>query len=361
MRKKELLKIGPLYATPDMMQRANADIPKRTVYPGWSEKYVSISYQYGLYLRCQVVDGVLNVAFFFPEHMRTGGEKPAYELYIDREEGAFLTYDRIAEKWLTAKLDRIPWPGYVFRSEKKWVSPQEDDRIRDYLGGKEGGYLGLLKYQLKIRADELKRRHKKETDPWNLDLAQTPDLPKDWDRWVSKVGIVENYIFYQYSRKREKTGYCTFCEKEVAVRAPRHNKTGYCPRCRHRITYKSIGKAGTVVTENSYMYLMKRCKDGFMIRVFKGCRKYPKGDYRNPECNSWEVRRVIYDHHAHPRNAYYWGLYKQSELRWIRTGFCSPNWYGDESGRVYGKTLPARRLLIETEGCHTDRDRKSVV
>ena len=94
-------------------------------------------------------------------------------------------------------------------------------------------------------------------------MAQTPKLPKDWKRWVDKVGIGENYIFYQYSRKGAKTGYCTFCEKEVAVSKPRHNKTGRCMRCRHKITYKSIGRAGTVVTEDAKMYLMPQA---FSIR-----------------------------------------------------------------------------------------------
>ncbi len=340
MRKKELLKLGNMSATAKMMQTAEADPPQRTVYRSWSGEHAYLSYQYGLYMRCQVIQGFLKTAFFLPEYLRTGGRKPVYELYIDKEKGEFLTYDQITQKWRTAKLDMLPWPGYVYHSEKKWISPQEYSLIRKYLGGEHGGYRGLLEYQLKIRAEELKRCHKKETDPWDLELEQTPELPKDWDRWVSKVGITENYIFYQYSRKGAKTGYCTFCEKDVAVRNPRNNKTGHCPRCRHEIVYKAIGKAGTVVTEYNNMYLMQRCEDGFILREFKGYRKYPKGNYRNPERSSWEVRRAIYNHHAEPRNAYYWGMYKQSEARWIRTGFCSPGWYGDGSGRVYGKTLP---------------------
>ena len=169
------------------------------------------------------------------------------------------------------------------------------------------------------------------------------------------MGITENYIFYQYSRKGAKTGYCTFCGKEVAVREPRHNKMGRCLRCRHEVTFKSIGKAGTVVTEDARMYLMQRCEDGFILREFKGYRRYRKGDYKNPEVSSWEIRRAVYDKNAKPLNAYYWGLYKQSETRWIKTEFCVPHWYGGGRGRVYGKTLPtlgARELhrtgLIET-------------
>ena len=102
---------------------------------------------------------------------------------------------------ISAKLDLLDWPDYVGTSEKKWINPEGYSTIKTYLGVKHGGFSGLMEYQLKVRADELKRRHKRETDPWDLDLAQTPDLPKDWMRWVRKVGIPENYIYYEYTRK----------------------------------------------------------------------------------------------------------------------------------------------------------------
>ncbi|WP_300784025.1 PcfJ domain-containing protein [uncultured Acetatifactor sp.] len=341
MKKKELLESRVLTATPKMMKLAESDQPVRKTGYCWEGTSFYEVYQYGLYMRCQILDGLLKVAFFFPQHMRAGGRMPAYELYVDKAAGKFLTYDRGLGRWLKAKLDMLPWPYSVCRSEKKWMSRQGDKLVRDYLGVEHGGYKGLLEYQLKVRADELKQRHKRETDPWDLDLEQTPDLPKDWERWVKKVGITENYIFYQYDRKGAETGYCTFCEKDVGIRKPRHNKAGRCPRCRHAVTFKALGKAGTVMTERDEMYLIQRCEDGFMIREFRGYRKYRKGDCRNPECSSWEIRRSIYGRNAEPLRAYYWGEYKQAETRWIETAPCHPNWYGDGRGRVYGKTLPS--------------------
>lgn len=83
MKKKELLKLRTLNATSKMMQMADADVPQRTVYKSWNGEQVYLSYEYSLYMRCQVVHGFLKVAFFLPEHMRAGGKKAAYELYID--------------------------------------------------------------------------------------------------------------------------------------------------------------------------------------------------------------------------------------------------------------------------------------
>lgn len=356
MRKNELRKLRTLKATPKMMKMAAEDTPKCETYSyGWSS-YVRTVYQYGLYMRCQTLSGFLKVAFFLPDRMRLGGNLPAYELFICRQTGEFLTYDRNRDKWLTAKLDLLDWPDYVGTSEKKWINPEGYSTIKTYLGVKHGGFSGLMEYQLKVRADELKRRHKRETDPWDLDLAQTPDLPKDWMRWVCKVGIPENYIYYEYTKKGTETGYCTYCEKDVPVKTPRHNKKGRCPCCRHEITFKSVGRAGTVRTGDNYMYLLQRCEDGFMVREFVGSGCYRKGEYKNPEYSHREVRRAIYDRNGHGLRAYYWGDYKHSELRWIATSVCgtSSGWY-DYAGRVYGKTLPdlnknelQRTGLVET-------------
>lgn len=341
MRKKELQKLRTLKATPKMMKMAADDTPKRETHSyGWSS-YVRTVYQYGLYMRCQTLSGFLKVAFFLPDRMRMGGNLPAYELFICRETGEFLTYDRNREKWLTAKLDLLDWPDYVGTSEKKWINPEGYSTIKTYLGVNHGGFSGLMEYQLKVRADELKRCHRRETDPWDLDLAQTPDLPKDWVRWVRKVGIPENYIFYQYTRKGAETGYCTYCEKDVPIKNPRHNKQGHCPCCRHEIMFKSVGKAGTVFTEDRYMYLLQRCEDGFMVREFVGSGRYRKGEYKNPEYSHREIRRAIYGRNGHSLRAYYWGDYKHSEMRWIETRVCGTysGWY-NYAGRVYGRTLP---------------------
>lgn len=356
MKKGELLKLRTLKATPKMMRMAANDTVKREVF----YSYVRESYTYGLYMRCQVLRGILKVAFFLPEYMRMESSMPAYELFINNQTGEFLTYDRRMKKWLTAKLDMIPWPGYVTYSGKKWINPEGARTIKRYLDVSSGGYKGILEYQLKIRADELKKRHRRETDPWDLDMEQTPKLPKDWEKWVLKVGIPENYIFYRYDRKGATEGYCTYCEKQVPIKHPKHNKQGTCPCCRHKVTYKSEGKAaGVVRTDTAHMYLLQRCEDGVMVRGFEGRRFYKREDYHNTKCQFTEVRRVILDKDGYELRAYSWGVYKNMETRWIKTSlgqrytkafyyyyYYSPTY----EGRMYGRTLPdlAKKELRKT-------------
>jgi DNA-directed RNA polymerase subunit RPC12/RpoP len=334
-----------LRATPEMMRLAAADVPEiRKVYSWEEHKYVN-----GLYMRCHIQDGILVAAFFLADHLRSGGHSPVYELFADRENRRFITYDNRQNKWRTAKLDRLSWPEYLCRSGK-WIAQRDGALIQKYLGGKDGGYDGLFAFQQDIREEALIKRHKKETDAWDLDLTQIPKLPKDWQRWTAKAGIPQNYIYYHYSRKGAKTGYCTYCERDVPINQPRHNKEGYCPRCRRRIVFKSAGRAGTVVTDTAIMYLIQRCRDGFVIREFTGYRKYPKGGYRLFDQYAGEIRRAIFSPDGEPLRAYYMGLYKQRYSRWIQCGVCEERWQGEDSGIVYGKTLPslAKRELSRT-------------
>lgn len=320
-----------------MMKMAAEDIPRKEK-PCYGNEYEV--FKCGMYLRCAVQHEILKVALFFPEYMRLGGKDPSYEVFFSKRERQFITYDYLNSKWRTAKLDRLDWPDSCYHSYEKWISKASDTAIRNYLSGKRGSYEGILDFQREIRNEQLEQRHKKETDPWDMDLSQTPALPKDWEHWVDKTGVRQNYIFYQYRKGGAREGYCSFCGKKVPIVGhPRYNKEGRCTRCRHKVTFKAIGRAGTFTTKDNCIYLMQRCRDGLIIREFYAERIYRKGEYQTPKISCREVRRVIYNQSLEPR-AYYWGLYKQYEMRWISCSPCAPSWGGSEEGRIYGKTLP---------------------
>lgn len=343
MKKKELKQIRKLRATTEMMEMAAADVPK--IIPGNRWQKPNQQYKIGMYLRCEVQKGILHVAVFLTDYLRMGSRKAAFDLYINKVEGKFLTYQCETEKWLTAKLDMLPWPSYLSYSREKWMSEKDYALIEKYLESRRGGYGGLLDYQLRVRNDELFRKHKRETDKWDEDLRQTPELPKDWNRWVFKVGIRENFIFYRYVRKGADRGYCTWCEAEVPIRNPCHNRTGRCPVCRHRIVYKSMGKFRAVDVCVSSLYLFQRCKDGVMLRVFHAGVKYRSEKIGRPERFCHEKRRLIYNREGKRTRSYYYDTYNQQYSRWIE-GEKTYSYYGyyyqdqDGKGPVYGRTIP---------------------
>lgn len=91
MNKGELKKLRTLKATKKMMEMAANDAIKREITGAWSYSHVRESYKYGLYMRCQTLNGILKVAFFLAEHMRMGAVLPAYELFVNKETGEFLS------------------------------------------------------------------------------------------------------------------------------------------------------------------------------------------------------------------------------------------------------------------------------
>lgn len=349
MIKKELLRMRRLRATPKMVQIAQKDIPQKVTVGTGAYSYQDIRQKYQLFLRCRIEDDVLKVALYYPDNLRAEGRLPTYEVFIDRSAQRFITYDCINSKWLNAKLDRLDWPRSMPMYPSTWMSDADAKAAANYLGSEYLGYKAILKYQLQLREEALVRRHRKETDPWDADMALMPALPKDWNRWVDKVGIPQNFIFYQYEKRGAKTGYCTYCGKDISLRVkPHHNKPGRCPCCRHEITYKAVGRLGWHLdTEEVCVHLIQGRPDGFVVREFWASRRYVKKDYRNPTVSCVEHWRVIYDHDMAART-YYWGNYKQLCTRWI-AGEPSYSWMGYNSiycyhgckeGRVYGKTLP---------------------
>lgn len=341
MNKNELLAMRPLRATAKMLRIAKDDAPRKETVESWGYKRVETVCTYGLFMRCIVENSILKVALFQPGVLRLGGREPAFELYVDRKNDTFLTYETTGKRWLTSKLDRLVWyeNGYYF--SEKWLSAADSRLLKSYFSSDKGDYLTILFFQRNVREKELMLRHKRETDPWDKDLQQIRPLPKDWERWVDKVGNPEQFIYYEYRRGGATTGYCSYCEKDVPIRHPRHNKTGRCPCCRHKITFKALGKTGFLATGYHWVYLLQRADCGFVIREFRIWRRQLRGEYKTPKSCWEEIRRSFFTTQGKALTAYYWGIYKQAELRWIKGSICGYYYHNMQEGRVYGKTLPA--------------------
>lgn len=358
MVKKELLNLRPLLATNQMMKLAKQDVlKKRACTTQWGSTYISKCRKYQTFLRCRFEAGILKIAVFFPDSMRLGARHPAYEIFIDPAARKFLTYDHTEEKWRTAKLNCLDLPGNHGAQKAAYLSHSDQKCLKNVLKLTSGDFDGIVAYQESIREDELLQRYQRKMAPWDKDMALTPALPKDWLHWVDKVGIPQQYIFYPYKKSGTKTGYCSYCEKDVTLQTtPHHNKPGRCPCCHHEVIFKSIGRLPHhFFTADFCVYLPQKRPDGMMIREFWACRSYSKENYKSPKLHCSEQVRHLYDPSLQYRT-YYWGDFKNRGLRWIAGypnysiyGF-SPGYHyynkGDRDGRVYGKTIPALRKGI---------------
>lgn len=348
MNKKELMKMRSLKPTNKMMNIAANDAPIMKPLP-WNRKSYENIYKYNLHIRCQVFNGIMKIALFMTEYMRCGSKKPIYEIFIDYEKEQFITYDCKSKKWRDAMLENLSFPGayYYYHERTCYVSSETRKCIKKHLKVKTGDFNGINEYQKRIRSKQLDNKHKKITDPWDADLSQIPVLPKDWDKWVQRVGITDHYIFYKYKREGAKIGYCTRCGKIVPIKKAQNGKAGTCSCCRKPITYRSIGKLSSHFSSTrEYAYLIQKCRDGFVIREFIVNFEFEKDSNKKPKYNFSEVRRCIYES-VNKARAYYLGNFKQKETRWILTEIC--NYYGrQDPGKVYGKSLRVITQLNRT-------------
>ena len=335
MIKKELLKMPKLKATPYMLRRAKEDKPKFE-----SNRYCYCDkYKFWLYMRCCTKKGILKASFFLTEAMRYGGTRPIYDVYFDKKNKKYITYSYEKEKWLTASIYKLDWPSYWFASEKVYVCRETNKTLRKYFNTDKKGVEILTDYQQDIMKERLDNKYKKETDAWDDDLKQTPKLPKNFERWLSKESIPEHFIFYNYSNKKLKEGFCTYCENNVLVENPLHKTKGICPCCHKQIEYKALGRVGYFATDYYPSYIIQHCKDGIMIRRFWARRIYHRGVPFAPQLLFDEGRRIICDNLAKPLRAYFYGDYKRRGMRWISDTVHTIGSYYCRGGRIYENSL----------------------
>ena len=350
MIKKELLALRTLKATPKMMEMARSDyIEARTWESYWGSKYTYKTYEYNLFMRCQTLKGYLKVAFFLPSHMRCGSDKPAFDLYIHKKAGQYLTYDHRNQKWLTAMAHNLEW-GMELWKGKIWINPEGKQTIKNYLGVSQTGFWGIVEYQRKVKAENLEARYKRETDRWDADLNLTPPLPKDWEKWLDKTAVPEHFILYDYVKSGVKEGFCTYCERKVPISKPGHNKKGKCPHCGREIKYKAKGKQKYIQTKDYYAHLLQRTKTGLMVREFIVKKSFRQDTGWQVRIYDHETRRAFFDKTANHLRSYCWEFYRNREHRFCGTDNCPSDWDGSHSGYVYNRTLPS---LSKEELKHT--------
>ena len=93
MIKAELRKLRALNATKEMMQKAAADNGVEVEEKDWNGKSYTkkYKYRYGMYLRCQNLNGYLKIAIFIPGEMKKGIATPRFEIFINPEADEYIT------------------------------------------------------------------------------------------------------------------------------------------------------------------------------------------------------------------------------------------------------------------------------
>lgn len=353
MKKSELSKLTPIKATPTMMRKAKEQKP---IPISWDKK--RYKYKPECYIRCSTFNEILRVSIYYTEYMRMGADSPIFDIFIDTDKRDFISYNYKEKVWSEATIERLNYPRYIC-FDSFYSSRESNKVIRKKLNTKEGGYNGIREWQNSVRKEQLDARHKKTTDPWDEIMDKVPDKPKGFDRWAEKHSDLEEYIFYDYTRKGATSGYCSWCEKEVPIKNPKHGKVGKCPCCGHQIVFKAKGKFNIIQNKDKVCYLVQKYSaTQIVIRKFWLSKKYirddmfPFGIKAELRINEW--RRAFYDAETNGGESYYYGDYCHRELRWIYNDVLEPvrhNYYwSTHFGSIYPKNTKQLSAVIPRTG-----------
>lgn len=352
MKKSELIKLTPLKATRTMMQKAKEQKPIPI-------KYSDSPYTFNpsCYLRCSTCGDILRVSIYYTEYMRMGVGSPIFDIFIDPENRDFITYNYREKVWSEATIYRLNFPHYT--PSKSFYSSRESNKvIRNKLNTQQNGYYGIEEWQDSVRKEQNTARHKKITDPWDEVMSKVPDKPNGFNKWAEKYIRLEEYIFYDYKRNGATSGYCSWCEKEVPIKNPKHGKIGKCPCCGRQIVFKAKGKFNLIKTEDRICYLLQKYSDTqVIIRKFWGYKIYFKDKSSNDIKSEFiisEYRRSFYDSVKNTGDSYYYGDYCHREFRWIFDGKFQPihraHYWNAHYGNVYPKNTKQLLSIIPKTG-----------
>lgn len=338
MIKSDLRKLRTLYATRQMIEKAKAD---DGTMPGTTSKfhYSKPKRNYGYYMRCQCLNGYIKVAAFRTSELKKGKKEPEFEVFLNPKGDEFITryWKKGEEVWSNAMLWNLPmhnWNYFYDSVENGWMNQEGSQTIRRQLQVNCGGFDGIYQWQQRIRKEELEQKMRREVAPWDEDMELVPELPKSFERWWQKEVIEDNYIFYHYKKKGAKEGYCSYCERIVPIKNPKHCVAGKCPRCRREITYRSNGKIKTLNSEAYYCQLIQEVPGGVVIREFRVRKYYKDSKYTQPCYQAHESTRTFL------RNGhiikYTWDLYRGKYYRWVETDY-HKNWHS--MTKVYKRNM----------------------
>ncbi len=330
MRRKELLGLKRINATPKMIQMAQTNMLYAPEEHGGAWEKRTFTTRYDMLMRCQTRGRYLMVCLFFPKDIAQGKTDPFYEIYLNPEGNEFETRineeRRDGDKWSTAKLENL---GRVYNEtligecwaftkefidSRIWINPEGKKTIQQILRTKQGGWRGILEFQERARSEQIRKKEERQKKPWDKDMALVPKELPGFRKWSTHETCPATFIFYDYDRKGAKEGYCSYCRKMVPIEKPHHNEITKCSSCGREAVFKLNTYRNTADTGYWKTCCIQKIKGGFVVRQFMNHINYRGRTKENPEIYHEEYGRTLV--FADETRRYEYGDYKGKEIRW---------------------------------------------
>lgn len=353
MQKEELRKLKRINATPKMVQIAMENDQKTTYAPkkGWWDDKCEDT-RYDALVRCQSRGSYLMIAVFSPKRIQRGELTPACEIYCNPEGDEYITRilkDGEEQRWSEAMADNLRelrysdamseynrkyYPGI---EKRIWQSKEGKKTIQHFLGTKEEGIYGLIKWQRKIREQNILEAERRQQAPWDADMSLIPGTLPSFTEWMQREAADKYFIIYEYTKEGAKEGWCSGCRRMVPATKPSHNKKTVCPRCGKNATYKAAGIIRTLETGTYKAQCIQKMPGGIVVRTFSQKQWYRDTDYKTPKVQTKEIGRALFFDDGRKRE-YEFGMYKNKTHRFIPAEN-RWNFPKEESTYIYKKNL----------------------
>lgn len=322
MKKRELKKIAIQQASKSMIQQA---------------KY-SVGISYWLDAQVKIINHkkILVVNVYEQENLTAEKTQPICRIFQTKQDYITQFFDNNSMSWKTGGVENL-LSCSQYHANYVCCNSNTEKTMQHFFGYMEKKYTNayalLCLVQEQIRLQRLQKKHKQIKQRIDIKMKEVKSVPKDFTKWVDKTALAHSrYIYYEYSRKKEMQGYCTYCQTDVAVIGAKHRKTGICPNCGKQVVFLATGKA-KYITDRGSAALFQKIQNSFVVRYFSITKIYGS-HYKNPEINIYEDRRDFYEDEQ--TLFYEWRNFKQTgEYRWCEG--CQQYYFTNAA--VYTKNL----------------------
>lgn len=358
MRRKELLGLKRINATPKMIRMAQTNMLYAPEEHGEAWEKRTFTTRYDMLMRCQTRGRYLMVCLFFPKDIAQGKTDPFYEIYLNPEGNEFETRineeRRAGDKWSTAKLENLgrvyneTLIGEYWAFTKKfidsriWINPEGKKTIQQILRTKQDGWRGILEFQERARSEQIRKKEERQKKPWDKDMALVPKELPGFREWSTHETCPDTFIFYDYDRKGAKEGYCSYCRKMVSIEKPHHNEITKCSSCGREAVFKLNTYRNTVNTRYWKTCCIQKIKGGFVVRQFENHMNYRGCTKENPEIYHKEYGRTLV--FADETRRYEYGDYKGKEIRWCADTHAYSRYA--EKDKLYNRNVSALKKTM---------------
>lgn len=161
MKKKELLEMKKMQATAHMLHTAEQDEAKDDEikyenHYGYKGTRKITKCRYGRYFMAAVEEETLKVAVFTRLSLRQKSREPVYEIYVNKKEKKYLTYEPETKKWRTAKINMLSWEGlYYLHMYEEWQTDATRKLVNDYFdtGKNLNVFQAVLDFQSAVKEE----------------------------------------------------------------------------------------------------------------------------------------------------------------------------------------------------------------